>query len=441
MREFVLRGYWYSVFCLLFVLTAATTFTTTAGGANSRCTASVEGGENVLCRFTGLFHKSHGVSGKLLDVKGEELRGDIDLFKDKIHHIVGRISGLLGETNKFHQLSASDKKKIEKLCGDLQKKNEEQLVRISGAISPYHETARVGKKVSGDLLKAPVDGRTCGDNDDHTPVFEGGAANGGAKCQTLEGLCRPHASADAHEELSADTAKCIYVGRHKHCHRGMGDEVEKVLREWGALGTSVLKYHGHSCKPNEQWKEEVRNLTVTMRSLDNLTTIISNATLMSGVYVSALQNILNALQYGYTLEGIIERAKEAGKKGAVIELSSGGTPSGDSAPGTDGSNSSSDGAEGTGSSSSGKAETTTLEEDVDLDLKMDDDVMPSSVRSSTLGMWLLATLVPFFIILIGVLVFCLVRRRGQGADADGKNSSVTGATMGKGVPGGVRGDF
>ncbi|CCD11579.1 unnamed protein product [Trypanosoma congolense IL3000] len=180
-----------------------------------------------------------------------------------------------------------------------------------------------------------------------------------------------------------------------------------------------------------------------MSSLDNLTTVISNAKLMSGVYVSALQNILNALRYGYSLEGIIERAKEAGKKGAVIELSSGGTPSGDSAPGTDGGNSSSggDGAGGTGSSSDGKAETTTLEEDIDLGLEMDDDVMPSSVRISTLGVWLLATLVPFFIILIGVLVFCLVRRRGQGADADGKNSSVTGATMGKGAPGGVRGDF
>ncbi|CCD13733.1 unnamed protein product [Trypanosoma congolense IL3000] len=441
MREFVPRGSCDSVTCFLLVLTTATIFTAAADSGNSGCAVSVEG-KDILCRFTGLFHKSREVSDKLLHVDGDDLRGDIDLNKERVDHIVGRISGVLGEANKFHQLSTSDKQKIEKMCGDLQKKNEEQLVRIRDAISPYHETARVGEKVSGDLLRAPVNGRTCGEKDDHTPVFERSAAGSDAKCLTLEGLCPLSSSANAHRGLGADTAKCISVGRHKHCHRNMGDEIEKVLQEWGELKANAHKYYGYSCRPSEQWVSEVKNLTVTMRSLDNLTTVISNATLMSGVYVTAVQNIIRALEYGHSLEGIIERAKEAGKKGAVIELSSGGTPSGGSAPGADGSNSSSgDGAGGTGSSSDGKAETTTLEEDVDLGLKMDDDAMPSSVRISTLGVWLLATLVPFFIILIGVLVFCLVRRRGQGADADGKGSSVTGATMGKGAPGGARGDF
>ncbi|CCD17383.1 unnamed protein product [Trypanosoma congolense IL3000] len=433
--------------CFLFALAAAAPITASGGaGYNGDACKLQNEGINALCYLARLVSRSYEVSEELLKQTGDAVRSDINLYGEQIQHRLSGVRASLEAPNEKHTLTDGDVRKIKDMCEGLEANNKKQRDRLRGALETYHETARQAKRESDFLLGKQVENKQCDQTDELLVVINCGKTGGeaGISRLSLETLCADSAVPEGVKEVAHhDTRNCPMVGRYRHCHGSMGAEIEGAMTKWKSIKSSA-------CQHSDKWEARAKNLTSIMKSLDDLTNTITNATLMSGVYAGAAQRLQTALQYGHSLDDIIERVKEAGKKGAVIELPSGGTSSGDSATGAGGDKigggdgGAAAGTEGGSSSSSGsggRAGTTTLEEDVDLGLRLDDDAMPSSVRVGTLGVWLLATLVPLFVIFIGVVVFCLVRRRGQAADVNGKNSAVTGTTMGKGSPSDARGDI
>ncbi|CCD13236.1 unnamed protein product [Trypanosoma congolense IL3000] len=203
------------------------------------------------------------------------------------------------------------------------------------------------------------------------------------------------------------------VRNHKHCRSETGSKIESVSVKWRAPKKSKA-YEGSqvsvcSCAYKAQWKEEMGNLTPTIRKCDQVTNIIVNAITTSGNYVCSHPNILNALEYGHPLEDIVVRVKTAGEKGAAIR-----SLVCDSELGNLNGNliSESNGGNGVLENSTGGVELRALEEDVDIGLDVDNP--PNNARVSALGAWSLVAPVPFPVVFIEVLIFRLVRRWSQG---------------------------
>ncbi|CCD13936.1 unnamed protein product [Trypanosoma congolense IL3000] len=213
-------------------------------------------------------------------------------------------------------------------------------------------------------------------------------------------------------------ANCNRIGKGKTYCNGTGAALKAAMEKWNTTDRKTSDANGGTCDVKREWETYVLNASNHMSLLDDHVQTIHDANLLTTAYFSVVYRMEEDVKNGKHMKEIVANARRAGQEGAkvVVEKPVTNTVEGnETQPGQ-----------------KNKPMEEEVKVTVQLDgLQFDDESLPAHSKESfpKIYIYLLAILLPLCCLVIGVTMFCILRR-ARSTPAE-KSISVEGATMSK----------
>ncbi|CCD12686.1 unnamed protein product [Trypanosoma congolense IL3000] len=378
-----------------------------------------ENAAGLLCAIAKLMEKAHQITEThdYKDIDGTW--GNVELHKDQVEARTKTLQTEIEAAKHKGTLTDEDGKRLTNVSLDAQDKTLEEHKKAENAIKAHNGTHSDAKSSTSKALGGTRVEGNCHSTASLLGIIQcyvkGETPQGDVKIETL---CngkdyQRHLS----EHFGESIANCNGIGKRKTYCNGTGSALKAVLKRWNTTDKTKAD-SGGTCAVKGDWEKHALNASDQMHQLDKNVQTIHEANLLTTSYLSIIHQMQEDVKNGKHMKEIVANARKAGQEGAKVVVEKQDDNTGD---GTE--------------KQSGKTASPVEEEvkvTVQLDgLKFDEENMPAHSKETfpKFYIYLLAILLPLCCLVIGVTMFCILRRvRSTHAE---KSIPVDGATMNK----------
>ncbi|CCD16307.1 65 kDa invariant surface glycoprotein, putative [Trypanosoma congolense IL3000] len=379
-----------------------------------------ENAAGLLCAIAKLVEKARNITHNYdyRDIDGTW--GNVELHKVQVDYRVDKLPSITEEAIKKGTLTEKDSEELKKTYLDAHKKNNEQHSKSKAAMDTHNKTHEAAKNSTSKALGEVHIQGNCLSTVSLLGILQchvkGEQRQGDVNIETLcNGMnYQKHLT----EHFGNNIADCNRIGKGKTYCNGTGAALRAALDKWNTTdrkkAVTSSGTTSETCTVKSDWEEHARNAKEHMLKLDEHVQTIHDANLLTTAYFSVIDKIKNDIEKGKPMNEIVANARKAAQEGAKVVVEK---PSADT---------------GNDSHESTKPVEEEVKVNVQLDgLQFDDDNMPAHSKESfpKIYIYLLAILLPLCCLVIGVTMFCILRR-AKSTPVE-KSIPVEGATMSK----------